>query len=152
MNRFVPTTAALLVLGLGSSAFGWPPGYKGDRSTAILPAHQTTMAYKMASRGGAVARTYHELQLRGRAQEAAAFAELHPFVQNTYGTKVPVIGISQGPGGAGSASGGVESNAALSAALQGKGPMPADLQAVTAAAKKAQQIAALEAQLAELKK
>jgi hypothetical protein len=152
MNRFSSSAALLLVLGLSATAWGWPPGYTGDRSTTILPAHMTTTAFKMSARGGAVARNYHEIQLRHGHEKAEAFAQLHPFVQNTYGTKVPIIGISQGPGGAGSASGGAMSDAKLSAALEGKGPMPADAQAVLEAARKQQQIARLRAELAALEK
>lgn len=152
MNRTLGFLTAILVLGSAPAAFGWPPGYNGPRSTAILPAHMTTRSFEMRARGGAVARNYHEVQLRGGQQAAEAFASLHPFVQNTYGTKVPVIGVSQGPGGAGTAAGGVVSDEKLSAALQGKGPLPSGAQAVVDVATKQQQIARLKAELAELEK
>ena len=109
------------------------------QGTGIYPAHEVRRdgSFTMEVQTGGSGQRYRKFrQLAEHVGEEAAyeiFAGLHPFVQNTYGEKVPVIGISANTmtGASGSASGGVDADVALSHFLNGTGPMPAAMRAIS---------------------
>jgi hypothetical protein len=144
-----------LVLTTASTAYGWPPGYNGPRDTTIYSANSVyrdgtpRMEHRLQ---GQALRKFQELEQRvGTDQARATFEGLHPFVQNTYGDKVPIIGVSQSPHGGATVAGGVVSDEHLSAAIKVGGPLAPGMNQMLDQNRKQVRIQQLERELAALK-